>query len=268
MQYDFQEICNKVIEAARRAGEFIAAERKVFTYGKVEMKGEQDLVSYVDKTAEGMIVEALGGIIPGAGFIAEEGTASDSQVSQSRFKWIIDPLDGTTNFVHGMPPYCVSIALAEDDKVVVGVVYEVTIGECFYAWKGSPAYLNGEQIRVSDAADMKNSLVITGLAYDTRKLIRDFIRHFEYFNLNTHGARRLGSAATDLVYVAAGRAEAFYQANLSPWDVAAGAFIVKQAGGIVTDFGGGDDWLFGRQIIATNNKLYTQFFERITSADD
>ena len=263
MQYDPKDVCRRVVQIAKRAGNFIAAERKIFTADNIEFKGRQNLVSYVDKNAEHMIVDSLRDVVPGAGFIAEEGTEAGAPITREGLRWIIDPLDGTTNFVHGMPPYCVSIALADEDEITIGVVYEVTGSESYYAWKGSPAYLNGEQIRVSQTARLEDSLVITGLAYNSEEMVTDFMDHFVYFNLNTHGARRLGSAAADLVYVAAGRAEGFYQANLSPWDVAGGAFIVMQAGGVVTDFAGGDDWLFGREIIATNALLYDRFLERL-----
>ena len=259
MQQEMKEICRRIISAARRAGDYIAAQRKVFTADSIELKGAQNLVSYVDKNAEEMIVDSLREIMPSAGFIAEEGTVTDGDAGGG-FRWIIDPLDGTTNFAHGMPPYCVSIALADGDEVVAGTIYEVTGGETYYAWKGSPAYLDGQEIRVSQVSELADSLVLSGLAYDSEDQMKDFIRHFEYFNRHTHGARRLGSAAIDLAYVAAGRVEAFYQANLSPWDVAAGALIVKQAGGVVTDFDGGDGWLFGREIIAANAALHGEFF--------
>lgn len=255
----FEQITMEVCKAARRAGAFIAKERQVFSPEMVELKGRQNLVSYVDKQAEQMIVEDLNRILPGAAIIGEEGTNTQG----NEYCWIIDPLDGTTNFVHGMPPYCVSIALTHGKEVVVGVVFEITIGECFYAWQGSKAYLNGNEIHVSGETSVENSLLITGLAYNVDLIRERFNELFDYFNRNSHGARRLGSAATDLVYVAAGRAECFYQANLSPWDVAAGALIVQRAGGCVTDFSGEDNYIFGREIIATNRIMHNIFLEII-----
>lgn len=255
----FEQITMEVCKAARRAGAFIAKERQVFSPEMVELKGRQNLVSYVDKQAEQMIVEDLNRILPGAAIIGEEGTNTQG----NEYCWIIDPLDGTTNFVHGMPPYCVSIALTHGKEVVVGVVFEITIGECFYAWQGSKAYLNGNEIHVSGETSVENSLLITGLAYNVDQIRERFNELFDYFNRNSHGARRLGSAATDLVYVAAGRAECFYQANLSPWDVAAGALIVQRAGGCVTDFSGEDNYIFGREIIATNRIMHNIFLEII-----
>lgn len=259
MKIDYQKICADVCLTARRAGEYIAQQRKNFSADKIEYKGEQNLVSYVDKTAEAQIIRELLAILPNSGIIAEESTP----VTGGDFTWIIDPLDGTTNFTHGIPPYCVSIALMEGDEVVVGVIYEICCNECFYAYKGSGCYLNGELVRVSGISTIEKSLVITGLAYKVDNIIEGFRRSFDYFNLNSNGARRLGSAASDLAYVAAGRAECFYQANLSPWDVAAGAFLVERAGGVVVDFNGGRDFIFGKQIIATNTAAHTIFFEKL-----
>lgn len=273
MQPNWEQICRRVCEIAKQAGGYIAAERRKFTADKVEVKGVHNFVSYVDKGAERMIVDALCELLPGAGFIAEEGSGSIDPAA--RYQWIIDPLDGTTNFVHGMPPYAVSIALfdrqavamgVDNDGIVVGVVYEVTQGECFYSWAGAEgAYLNGEPMRVSDVTTVDDALVIAGLAYGLdEEMIRHFTASFDYFNRHSHGARRLGSAATDLVYVACGRAEAFYQVNLSPWDVAAGAFLVRKAGGLVTDFKRGADYIFGRSIIATNAGVWDEIYTLVS----
>lgn len=264
MIINYQDICLQVCQVAREAGAFIAHERENFTADKIEYKGFANLVSYVDKASEQMIVRQLRQILPQSRFITEEQTQADDPTNQeSLYTWIIDPLDGTTNFVHGMPPYCVSLALMYDQEVVVGVVYEITIGECFYAWKDGEAHMNGKKISVSKVDKLEESLVVTGLAYNCEEIVGQFVSQFDYFNRHTHGTRRLGSAATDLVYVAAGRCEAFYQANLSPWDVAAGAFIVQQAGGTVSDFSGGDNYIFGREVIATNSKIYQTFRQHL-----
>lgn len=267
-QYDWKEICACVQEIAREAGAYIAAERKRFTVDKVEEKGTYNFVSYVDKGAEKLIIEALEALLPGAGFIAEEGGGRVDP--EAPYQWIVDPLDGTTNFVHGLPPYAVSIALwdTKTRETVVGVVYEVTLQECFYTWKGAPgSYLNGASIHVSDVIDVDNALVLTGLAYGLDpEVVTHFERSFAYFNRHSHGARRLGSAATDLVYVAAGRADAFYHINLSPWDVAAGAFIVRQAGGRVADFCGGDDYTYGRSIVTAAPGIWDEIFQLVTGS--
>lgn len=258
---NYKDLCEAVCDVARQAGAFIANERRTFRSDMVELKGRQNLVSYVDKESERMIVKRLRELLPQAAFITEEGTVASGE--KAEYCWIIDPLDGTTNFIHGMPPYCVSIALQREGETVLGVVYEITVGECFCAWQGSAAYMNGVEIEVSKENSVENSLLITGLAYNVDDIRERFNELFDYFNRNSHGARRLGSAATDLVYVAAGRAECFYQCNLAPWDVAAGAFIVSRAGGKVSDFRGGADYIFGREIIATNGVMHEQFLDII-----
>lgn len=276
--YDYKLLCQDVCEVARAAGAYIAAQREIFSSSDIEYKGVNNLVSYVDKQAEVMIVERLLALLPGSGVLAEEGTGAANcgtnlstttagdVTTGDGMTWIIDPLDGTTNFMHGMPPYAVSIALFDErsKRVVVGVVYEITGQECYYAWAGSAAYCNGREIRCSSVGRLEDALIISGLAYNmSDSQIGDFVALFDHFNRTTHGARRLGSAATDLVYVAAGRAEAFYQANLSPWDVAAGALIVEGAGGCVSDFEGGDDYVFGRQIVATNRGVRDEFVRQL-----
>lgn len=263
-QLDLQDICRQVCLIAEQAATYIAKEREQFSVSSIENKSSHsDLVSYVDRTAESMIVERLRELTPGALFITEEETTASQidQITDNSLTWIIDPLDGTTNFVHDMPPYAVSIALMRGRReIVVGVVYEITKRECFHAYKGGGAYLNDKKISVSQIDSLDHSLIITGLAHlKHSNTVSDFVRLFDYFNRNTHGARRLGSAATDLVYVAAGRAEGFYQANLAPWDVAAGALIIEEAAGVVSDFDGGDNYIFGRQIIASNKHIYSIF---------
>lgn len=268
-QFDWREICVRVQEIAREAGAYIAAERKRFTVDKIEEKGTYNFVSYVDKGAEKLIISGLEALLPEAGFIAEEGSGRKDE--EAPYQWIIDPLDGTTNFVHGLPPYAVSIGLwdTQAKEAVVGVVYEVTLQECFYTWKGAPgSFLNGTPIRVSDVAKVNDALVLTGLAYGLdAEVVSHFENSFAYFNRHSHGARRLGSAATDLVYVACGRADAFYHINLSPWDVAAGAFIVRQAGGRVTDFCGGDDYTYGRSIVTAAPGIWDEIFRLVTGTE-
>ena len=163
---DYRAVCLDVCELAREAGAYIARQRERFTFSDVEFKGAQNLVSYVDKQTERTLVERLKALVPEAEFVTEEGTVSAAG-GASRLKWIVDPLDGTTNFVHGLSPYCVSIALTEEDEPVVGVVYEVTRDEMFYAWRGSYAYLNGERIVVSQTDRLENSLIAIGFAYGT-----------------------------------------------------------------------------------------------------
>ncbi len=253
---DLKDICGKVKKVAIETGNFIRNERRSFSADKIETKGIHNYVSYVDKKAESMLVDALAGIVPEAGFIAEEGTGERNETG---LNWIIDPLDGTTNFIHGLPPHSISIALSDGERIVLGVVYEVNLEECFYSWEGAPAFLNGSEIKVSDTARVKDSLIATGFPYTAFDRMPSFLVSFEYFMKNSHGLRRLGSAAIDLAYVACGRFDAFYEFGLSPWDVAAGSFLVQQAGGRVSDFRGGKGYLFGRELVAANSSVFDEF---------
>ena len=257
---DYKQLCLQTCEIANQAGDFIRKEASAFSTKSVEVKGLNNFVSYVDKGAEEMIIAGLQKILPEAGFIAEEGT---NTTRGERFNWVIDPLDGTTNFIHGLPPYSVSIGLLENDTPVMGVVYEVTLKECFYAWKDSSAYLNGKEIKVSDRAKVEDALIATGFPYYDYHLMRPYIDCLEYFLLNSHGVRRIGSAAVDLAYVACGRFEAFYEYSLNPWDVVGGSFILQQAGGRVSDFSGGYNYIFGKELVAANSAIFDEFLKII-----
>ena len=257
---DYERVCLQVCETAKHAGGFIRNEAIEFSAKSVEVKGLHNFVSYVDKGAEKMIVDRLHEIFPEAGFIAEEGT---NTVRGERFDWVIDPLDGTTNFIHGLPPHSVSIGLLDNNSPVLGVVYEIALNECFYAWKDSPAYLNGKEIHVSDRAKVQDTLIATGFPYCDYQLMRPYINCLEYFLRNSHGVRRLGSAAVDLAYVACGRFDAFYEYGLNPWDVVGGAFIVQQAGGMLSDFSGKDNFIFGKELIAANNAIFNEFLTTV-----
>ena len=254
MTADLQQLTEQVAALSRDVAVFIRTEALRFTEASVESKSLNNLVSYVDKGAEQRLVDGLAKMLPEAGVIAEEGTGSRGEGSN----WIIDPLDGTTNFVHGVPCYCISIGLHDGEHMLVGVVLEVTREECFTAWKGGGAFLNGKPIHVSARNHLIESLLATGFPYD------DFGREAEYMQLlrelmhGSRGIRRLGSAAADLAYVACGRFEAFYEYGLNPWDVAAGALLVQEAGGQVTDFHGGGNWLFGEEIVASNGGIHQE----------
>lgn len=254
---NYKNLCAQVQNIAREAGSFIREEGKKITSSDIEIKSVASLVTYVDKTAEANIVAALRKLIPDSGFIAEEGTAT---ANNEKFKWIIDPLDGTTNFIHGITPHSVSIALMEQDKLVLGVVYEVGLDEMFYAWKNSPAFLNGNEIKVASANKSVDTLIATGFPYYDFDKIENYIDVLRFLMRNTRGLRRMGSAAVDLAYVAAGRFDAFYEHALHSWDVAAGVFIIQQAGGKVVDFNGGENWLFGGEIIAASENYFDEFY--------
>jgi len=246
------ELLPKVISLTKTVGEFIRIEKQNFSPEKIEVKGLNDLVSYVDKTSEQKIVNSLSELLPEAGFIVEENTRSE----RKEYNWIVDPLDGTTNFIHGIPSYAISIALEFKGEILLGVVYEVSRDECFYAIKNGGAFLNEKPIKVTETALLKDSLIATGFPVYNFDRIQPFFKTLEFFLRNTHGARRIGAAAVDLCYVACGRVDAFFEYNLSPWDLAAGALIVKEAGGKISDFNGGENWLFGREMIATNANIY------------
>ena len=260
MSINLQTLCQDVCNLSKEVGVFIKNEGEKFSFAKVEVKGKNDFVSYVDKTSEKRIVEKLTLLLPEAGFIAEEGTSSKKG---EIYNWVIDPLDGTTNFIHGIPCFAISIALMRKNELVMGVIYEVNFDECFYAWEGSKAYLNGKEIRVSDTAKLSDSLLATGFPYYDYGRIDEYLDLFKYFMNNTHGLRRLGSAATDLAYVACGRFEGFYEYSLQPWDVAAGAFIVQRSGGKVTDFKGEGNYIFGKEIVAGNAAVFDEFLNGV-----
>jgi len=259
---DLQNICSKAKELIKKTGSYISTEAKQFNNSAVESKGTHDFVSFVDKNAEKQLVDGLKKLIPEAGFIAEEQTET---YRAEQYNWIIDPLDGTTNFIHGLMPYAISVALMEKNEIVIGIVYEISRDEMFYAWKGGKAYLNGKEISVTKAKKVSDSLIATGFPYYDYNRLPQFMETLSFFMRNSHGLRRLGSAATDLAYVACGRFDAFYEYSLSPWDVAGGAFIVQQAGGKVSDFDGGGDYIFGKEIIATNGNIFDEFLDNVKS---
>ncbi|MBR08954.1 MAG: inositol monophosphatase [Rickettsiales bacterium] len=244
---DLKETTLATAKLAQETAKFIAAEAANFSKDKVELKGKSDLVSYVDKETEKKLVAGLSAILPEAGFITEENTISQDKKA---YTWVIDPLDGTTNFVHGVPAYAISIGLMQGDDVVAGVIHEVTRSETFYAWKGGGAFLNEEFIHVTDASSIDESLFATGFPIHNFEKLDDYLAILNALMKDAHGLRRLGSAATDMAYVACGRYEAFFEYNLNPWDVAAGVIIVQEAGGYVSDFKGGEDYLFGREMVA------------------
>jgi myo-inositol-1(or 4)-monophosphatase len=249
----------RVINIATQAGLFIQKERQNFSYDNVEVKGLNDLVSYVDKGAEELIVKGLKEIFQGSGFITEENTANNKE----EYNWIIDPLDGTTNFIHGVPCYAVSIALERNKKIILGVVYEVSRQECFSAHVGEGAFLNGKKINVSGRKTLSESLVGTGFPIYNFSRMEPFLKALDYLMRHTHGVRRIGAASADLCFLACGRLDAFFEYNLNAWDVAAGALIVKEAGGTVSDFSGGNEWLFGKEIVCTNGKVKEEFEDKI-----
>lgn len=253
---NLEKLCEDVRELVLKTADFINAERENQGSLRLETKGRSNFVTHVDKGAEERLVDGLSALIPESGFIAEEGTRD---FRGKDYNWVIDPIDGTTNFIHGVFPYAISVGLMKNEEIILGVIYELGLKECFYAWKDSPAYLNGKEIRVSTTPTVLDSLIATGFPYTNFSYFTEFLDSVSYFMENSHGLRRLGSAATDIAYVACGRYDSFYEYGLSPWDVAAGIIIVRQAGGKVSDFQGGDNFLFGGQMIASNENTWKEF---------
>ncbi len=248
---NLEKLIQHVIELSIRTGDFIFRESLTFDRAKdTEFKGINNMVSYVDKEAENQLVEGLSKVLPPAGFIAEEGTG---EPQEGGLNWVIDPLDGTTNFVHQIPTFSVSVALMDGNDILLGVVYEPNRKEIFHATKNGGAFLNQKPIRVSAVREMSKSLIATGFPYDDSEKMQHYLQLLYTFVTKSHGFRRIGSAAVDLSYVACGRFEGFYEYGLNPWDVAAGALIVQEAGGQVNDFRDGDDFVFGREIVASGH---------------
>ncbi|HLG36482.1 MAG TPA: inositol monophosphatase family protein [Bacteroidia bacterium] len=257
---NLEVLCGKVCEVAKAAGDFIQAESKKISSADVEMKGHNNLVSYVDKKAEELIVSSLEKISPGSGFITEEKTVSETQ---KEITWIIDPLDGTTNFIHKVPCYCVSIGMMVDGKLSLGVIYEPNLDEMFFGYAGGEARMNKQIIKVSPTPLLANALLATGFPYHDYNLMEPYIEVFKSLMKDSRGLRRLGSAAVDLAYVACGRFDGFYEYGLNSWDVAAGAFLVELAGGKVSGFSGDENFLFGKEIVATNGKIHDELLNLI-----
>ena len=254
---NLEKITRQVIDLCIITGGFIQEEVHKLRTSDIETKSVNNFVTYVDKTSEIRLMEGLSGILPETGFIAEESPL----LKTKELNWIIDPLDGTTNFIHGIPIFSISIALMDTTEVLLGVVLEVNLKECFYTWKGAPSYLNGKPINVSSALSVKDSLFATGFPYYDYGRLDDYLDFFRFLMQNSRGIRRLGSAAADLAYVACGRFDGFYEYGLSPWDVAAGIILVKNAGGIVTDFTGGTNFIFGKELVATNSFIHPEFMD-------
>jgi len=243
------------ISAAREAGE-VLRERFGWQHS-VRYKGEVDLVTEVDEQAERVIKEILLGAFPSYGMLAEESGRSSGRGDA---RWIVDPLDGTTNYAHGLPIFAVSIALERAGAVVVGVVHDPIREETYLAERGGGATLNGEPLRVSDTNELIQALIATGFPYD-RAEMPEALELFGRFTATTRGMRRLGSTALDLCYVATGRLDGYYERGIWAWDIAAGGLILEEAGGKVTDYRGARLNLEGRQIVASNGHLHSAMME-------
>jgi len=244
------------ILAAKKAG--LLLRKKLGQKRKVTYKGAINLVTEMDLVSEKVIVSTLRRYYPNHSILAEEKAARQEN---SPFRWIIDPLDGTTNYAHSFPIFCVSIALEKGKEVILGVAYDPMRDELFLAEKGKGAHLNGKKIHVSSTPKLSQSLLATGFPYDLRESLVNNFDHFQNFALRVHAVRRGGSAALDLCYVAAGRFDGFWEMKLGPWDLAAGSLMVREAGGKVTNFSGENLGLDGQHVLASNGKIHREMID-------
>ena len=258
-----EELTKSVCEIARQAGAYIREERKKFSFDRVERKHAHDYVSYVDKGSERLIVSALKDLLPEAGFITEEGTvAPNPRTPVPSLCWVVDPLDGTTNFIHQYAPYAVSIALMRGREVLMGVVYEICNDECFYAWQGGGAYVNGRPLHVSNQ-QIGDALICLQFPYDS-EAYKPVITHLiNTFYGRVGSIRACGSAAMALCQVAAGRLDGYAEQYIGQWDYMAGSLIVMEAGGMVTDYAGSKDFTQGNSVVATNGLIQQDLLSAI-----
>ena len=257
---------NIAIKAARRAGQIINRASNDVDLLKVASKQPNDFVTEVDKAAEKAIIETLQEAYPGYGILAEEsGLTAGQGTSDTEYQWIIDPLDGTTNFIHGMPQYAVSIALAKNGIVEQAVVFDPNRNELFTASRGSGAFLNDRRIRVSRRTRLNEALIGTGFPFRQFDNVDAYLAMFKELTQKTAGIRRPGAAALDLAYVAAGRLDGFWEMGLSPWDMAAGVLLIQEAGGLVSDLSGEGNHLTTGNVVAGTPKIFGQLLPIIQS---
>jgi myo-inositol-1(or 4)-monophosphatase len=252
------------VKAARRAGAIINRAARDVDVLPVVRKRHADFVTEVDKAAEQAIIETLRRAYPEHAILAEESGASAGTAAGSEYTWIVDPLDGTTNFIHGVPQYCVSVGVQHKGVLAHGVVYDPTNNELFTASRGRGAYLNERRIRVSRRALMADALIGTGFPFRDLEGIDEYLAMMRAVMPRAAGIRRAGAAALDLAYVAAGRFDAFWEIGLSPWDMAAGALLVLEAGGLVADLRGESGWLESGRIACGNPKIFVQLLQTIS----
>lgn len=243
------DLCRFVMEIAMKTGAYIKDRQKILTELDIQQKGAHDIVTVVDKKAEEILVDSLRVILPEAGFLTEEKTVSQAV---KEYMWVIDPIDGTSNFAHGIPLYSISIALQKNNETILGVVYEPNQQECFYAIKDGGAYMNGTPIKVSTIGKFESAMLATGFPYAKYEKMDVYLSCMKQLLMQCRSIRRMGSAAIDLCYVACGRYEGFFEYGLNIWDIAAGVLIVKEAGGKISDYQGREDTVIEKEIIASN----------------
>ncbi|HEY8976098.1 MAG TPA: inositol monophosphatase family protein [Burkholderiaceae bacterium] len=273
MSTNLHPMLNIAVKAARAAGAIINRASLDVDKVQVEQKGVNDFVTEVDKHAEAVIVETILQAYPGHGILAEE-SGRELGAKDSEFVWIIDPLDGTTNFIHGFPVYAVSIALAWRGVVQQAVVYDPNRNDLFYASRGRGAFLNDRRIRVSKRLRLADSLIGTGFPFRKGDNFKRYMKMFEEISQQCAGLRRPGAASLDLCYVAAGYYDGFFETGLSPWDIAAASLVITEAGGLIGNFSGEADFLYQREVVAGNPKVYGQLvnilapYSRVIKDDD
>ena len=255
---------NTAIKAARRAATVI--NRASFDLDRVVVTEKQhnDFVTDVDQAAEQAIIEVLSKAYPDHAILGEESGASANTHDENEYQWIIDPLDGTTNFIHGFPQYCVSIALAHRGVITQAVIYDPVRNDLFTATKGAGAYLNEKRIRVTKLDRISNALLGTGYVAGSARALDEYLKMYAIMGERSQGVRRAGSAALDLAYVACGRLDGFYEKGLKPWDIAAGALMITESGGIVGEFSGESEYLYKGDVIAASPKIFGQMITLLT----
>ena len=254
---------NIMVKAARRASQIINRASHDVEHLKITTKQHSDFVTEVDKAAEAAIIEVLREAYPDYGILAEESGLSIGEGAGNDFQWIIDPLDGTTNFIHGFPQYAVSIALAYKGQVTQAVTYDTLRNEMFTASKGGGAFLNERRIRVTKCLKLEDALLGTGFPFRQFDHINAYLGIFKELTQRTSGIRRAGSAALDLAYVACGRLDGFWEFGLMPWDLAAGCLLISEAGGLVSDLSGGENYMKTNNLVAGTPKVFSQLLQVI-----
>ena len=255
---------NVMVEAAEKAGRSLVRDFGEVENLQVSKKGPGDFVSTADHKAEKIVMETLLKSRPGYGFYMEEGGIKKG--TDKSFVWIIDPLDGTTNFLHGLPHWAVSIALEKDKEIIAGVVYDPIKDEMFMAEKGTGAFMRSKRLRVSSRSDMASSVIAIGGARTGDKQYEAYMAELDAITPHVAGTRRWGAAALDIAYVAAGRYEGFWERELNAWDVAAGSLIAREAGGYVTDISGGKDYIYGRSIVVGNPAIHAELLKKLKAS--
>jgi myo-inositol-1(or 4)-monophosphatase len=252
-----ENICTQTAGLSREVGAWLRTEGQSLSASDIERKGKNNYVTYIDKAAEKKLIDGLSQIVPGAGFLTEEATVS---FHEEEYYWVVDPLDGTSNYIRQLAPYAVSIALMKKSDILLGCVYEVSSDEVYCAWKGSAARMNGAPIRVSSTPGIDGAMIGYGIPYCLEP-------QYEYLRRRIPGfygrctMRHMGSAAAEICYVAAGKTDAYFHDNLSPWDVAAATLILREAGGCATDLAGGDNCIFGKEFVASNRLIHSELLD-------